>query len=90
MTLFPVASPILCACCRSPKNAMFLHGPCNASGELQAAKYQITCEACGTSGPLCETPDKALKGWRLIGSPAIQPEADPIPEQAGHSDEGAE
>lgn len=80
MTVFPIASPIPCACCRSRKNAMFLHGPCNAKGELQAAKYQIACEACGTSGPLCETPEKALKGWQLIATPQDPAEARPCPE----------
>ena len=70
MTQFPNASPIRCACCHSGKNALFLHGPCDPEGQILAAKYQVTCAACGASGPLAESAAKALEGWRLMSCPS--------------------
>ena len=45
---------------------MFLHGPCNIQGDVLAAKFQVTCDQCGTCGPLADSPAKALRGWELI------------------------
>ena len=70
MTQFPPASPIRCACCHSGKNALFLHGPCDPMGQILAAKYQVTCGACGASGPLSESAALALEGWRLMSCPS--------------------
>jgi len=70
MTHFPPASPIRCACCHSGKNALFLHGPCDPMGQILAAKYQVTCGACGASGPLSESAALALDGWRLMSCPS--------------------
>ena len=79
MTHLKPVSPIRCACCHSGKNALFLHGPCDPEGQILAAKYQVTCAACGASGPLAESAAKALEGWRLMSCPS--PLGDHSPEQ---------
>ena len=48
----------------------FLHGPCDPMGQILAAKYQVTCGACGASGPLSESAALALEGWRLMSCPS--------------------
>lgn len=63
---FPVASGLPCPCCRSPKNTMYMHGPCNEHGDILASQYQIMCDDCKTSGPMTDSPTRALLGWEFM------------------------
>lgn len=51
---------------------MYLHGPCNQHGDILAARYQVMCDDCKASGPLTDSPTRALRGWELMAREGME------------------